>query len=272
MALSAAPRLQAVFFDMSKTLWRPASGTRAGRARQALDVLYAALVRYYPTLTLPARVRFSEVLQAIEHRHGPMAVSNEEILEHLRAAFGWMLDPADDRLLTAWHAPKLEQTVQEPDLPQTLDALQALGLRLGVISNTRWRRPWHDRELAQHGLLSYFPVRIYSADLGIRKPDPDIFAAGLTALGELPAEEVLYVGDKLDTDVAGARQAGWRTAWLLPPGKPAPPPTEAIQPDIMLAALRDLPAQLTAHFRLPTRRSLGADHFSMPAASEVPAP
>jgi HAD superfamily hydrolase (TIGR01549 family) len=272
MSVSAAPPLQAVFFDMSKTLWRPASGTRHTRSRQAHDALYAALGRYYPALALPDPDRFSEVLQAIEHGHGPAVSSNEEILEHLGTEFGWSLDPADQRLLTAWHAKKLEQAVPEPDLPQTLDALQALGLRLGVISNTRWRRAWHDRELAHHGVLAYFPVRIYSADLGIRKPDPRIFAAALAALGDLPAEEVLYVGDKLDTDVAGAQQAGWRTAWLMPSGKPPALPAGAIQPDIVLAALRDLPTQLTACFRLPNRPILGTDPASWLSSSEVPTP
>jgi FMN phosphatase YigB (HAD superfamily) len=272
MSLSSAPRLQAVFFDMSKTLWRAAPHTRPARARQAHDALYAALNRYYPALALPDRDRFSEVVQAVEYRHGPTARTNEEILEHVCAAFGWVLDPTDQRLLTAWHAPKLEQVAPEPDLAHTLAALQALGLRLGVISNTRWRGPWHDRELAHHGVLNYFPVRIYSADLRIRKPDPRIFAAGLAALGGVPPDEVLYVGDKLGTDVVGAQQAGWRTAWLMPPGATAAHPAGEIQPDIVLAALRDLPAQLSACFDLPNRLTLGTDHALWAPASEVHAP
>jgi HAD superfamily hydrolase (TIGR01549 family) len=264
--------LQAVFFDMSKTLWRAAPHTRPARARQAHDALYTALSRYYPALALPDRDRFSEVVRAVEDRHGPTASTNEELLEHVCAAFGWGLDPTDQRVLTAWHAPKLEQAAPEPDLAQTLAALQALGLRLGVISNTRWRAPWHDRELAHHGVLSYFPVRIYSADLRIRKPDPRIFAAGLTALGEVPPDEVLYVGDKLGTDVVGAQQAGLRTAWLMPPGSTASLPAGEIQPDIVLAALSDLPGQLSARFDLPNRRTLGVDHAPWLPAAEFHAP
>jgi putative hydrolase of the HAD superfamily len=271
MSFSSAHRLQAVFFDMSKTLWRSAPHTRHARTQQAHDALYAALCRYYPAIALPDRDHFSQVLQAVEYRHGPTASSNEEILEHLATALGWTLDPADHRLLAAWHAPKLEQAHPEPDLPQTLAALQALGLRLGVISNTRWRGPWHDRELAHHGVFAYFPVRIYSADLGIRKPDPRIFAAGLTALGGVPAEEVLYVGDKLDTDVAGAHRSGLRTAWLMPPtGKAVP--TGEVQPDIMLTALRDLPAHIMARFRLPNRPALGGDYAAGQPMGEVLAP
>jgi FMN phosphatase YigB (HAD superfamily) len=272
MSLSSAPRLQAVFFDMGKTLWRAAPHTRPARTRQAHDALYAALNRYYPALALPDRDQFSEVVQAVEDRHGPAARTNEEILEHVCAAFGWVLDPTDQRLLTAWHAPKLEQAAPEPDLVHTLAALQALGLRLGVISNTRWRGPWHDRELAHHGVLSYFPVRIYSADLRIRKPDSRIFAAGLAALGGVPPDEVLYVGDKLGTDVVGAQQAGLRTAWLMPPGGTAAPPAGEIQPDIVLAALRDLPAQISARFDLPNRLAREADHAPWAPASEVHAP
>lgn len=48
----------------------------------------------------------------------------------------------------------------------------------------------------------------------IGKPEPIIFESALQRLG-LPSEEVVMVGDNLDTDVAGGRRAGLRTAWIL---------------------------------------------------------
>lgn len=252
MSPSAVPRLQAVLFDMGKTLWHPAPHSHRARNRQAHAALYAALAQYYPAISLPDNATFDQVLQSIEHQYGPAASSNAEILEYLATTLGWGLDPTDARLLDAWHAPKTAQLQLEPDLAQTLATLQALGLRLGVISNTRWPARWHDRELVHYGLLAYFPIRIYSADLRIRKPDPRIFTAALTALGGVPAEQVLFVGDKLDVDVVGAHQAGWRTAWLVPAGKSEAPAPGAIQPDIVLTALRDLPAELQAHYHLPS--------------------
>lgn len=54
---------------------------------------------------------------------------------------------------------------------------------------------------------------IESAVVGVRKPDPAIFALGVKALGMQP-EEVLVVGDSLRKDILPARSLGCRTAWI----------------------------------------------------------
>lgn len=67
--------------------------------------------------------------------------------------------------------------------------------------------------LEAYGLRRYFKDIIESAVVGVRKPDPAIFALGVKALGLLP-EEVLVVGDSLRKDIMPARSLGCRTAWL----------------------------------------------------------
>ena len=49
--------------------------------------------------------------------------------------------------------------------------------------------------------------------VGVRKPDPAIFALGVEALGLRP-EEVLVIGDSYKKDILPARSLGCRTAWL----------------------------------------------------------
>jgi ribonucleotide monophosphatase NagD (HAD superfamily) len=44
--------------------------------------------------------------------------------------------------------------------------------------------------------------------VGLGKPHPAIFEAGLERLGDVPRERVVMVGDQLDTDIRGARGVG----------------------------------------------------------------
>ncbi len=67
--------------------------------------------------------------------------------------------------------------------------------------------------LEDFGLRHYFRRIIESAVVGVRKPDPAIFALGVEALGLRP-EEVLVVGDSYKKDILPARSLGCRVAWL----------------------------------------------------------
>lgn len=67
--------------------------------------------------------------------------------------------------------------------------------------------------LNDFGLLDFFDQIIESAVVGVRKPDPKIFALGVEAL-ELPAESVVVIGDSYDKDIVPARKNGCQTIWL----------------------------------------------------------
>jgi putative hydrolase of the HAD superfamily len=91
-----------------------------------------------------------------------------------------------------------------PDAIALLDALDDVGIAVGVVSN------W-DCALAGHlerlGLASRFRIITASAAVGHAKPDPRIFRHALAEAG-VPAERALHVGDSPEADYAGARAAG----------------------------------------------------------------
>jgi putative hydrolase of the HAD superfamily len=91
-----------------------------------------------------------------------------------------------------------------PDVIPALDAMQAGGLRLAVVSNWGWAAPelLQTLELARH-----FEVLSISARVGFQKPHPAIFEHALELL-EVRPDEVVHVGDDVAADVAGARRAG----------------------------------------------------------------
>ena len=100
--------------------------------------------------------------------------------------------------------------LRRPNLLACMDALQADGLRLGVISNII-SRSIVPHFMAEYGLEKYMECVFTSAGTGIRKPDAGIFRLAEKEMGLSPCE-LAYVGDTLSRDVRGVRNAGWRLA------------------------------------------------------------
>lgn len=90
------------------------------------------------------------------------------------------------------------------------------------------------------GIERAFEVVVISGEVGVAKPDPAIFGIALEKLNLTP-ENVWHVGDNLTTDVAGAKAAGLRSAWLNRDEHPLtdsdPEPTQQIRSLTEVAAL-----------------------------------
>jgi putative hydrolase of the HAD superfamily len=91
-----------------------------------------------------------------------------------------------------------------PETVEVLDRLQAMGYRLGIVSNWSWNLR---QRVAQAGLEGYFEVVWASAYAGCNKPHPRIFRQALEQMA-LDAGRAMYVGDSYRHDVGGARAAG----------------------------------------------------------------
>jgi putative hydrolase of the HAD superfamily len=60
------------------------------------------------------------------------------------------------------------------------------------------------------GIAKRIDVAVFSSEVGVRKPHPEIFLRVLAALGAAP-ERTLFVGDRLYEDVRGAGELGMTT-------------------------------------------------------------
>jgi HAD superfamily hydrolase (TIGR01549 family) len=67
--------------------------------------------------------------------------------------------------------------------------------------------------LQKFDLEQYFDYIVLSRDLGIRKPDSEIFNFALVNLGVI-SSEVVHVGDSLEDDIQGARNVGMKTVLI----------------------------------------------------------
>ena len=119
---------------------------------------------------------------------------------------------ADPIALAEALATAVDHTAVEP-APDADRALAAAAERgpVGVVTNGPERR--QRSKLEAIGVIDRFDVVIYGGDLPRSKPHSLPFERALDAL-ELPADRVLYVGNSLGYDVAGAQNAGLAAAWL----------------------------------------------------------
>jgi putative hydrolase of the HAD superfamily len=211
---------RAVLFDLGDTLldFEPMD-TRA-MFRDAARATYDVLARR--GVAMPEFERYARVyFRGMRWAYFWAKVRGREFnsLELLAAFHRRMGLPVDEGLLRElswlWYEPVTRHTHVEADLRPTLEAMRGAGLRLGVLSNTFVPGFVHDRQLAMEGLLEFFPVRVYSSEVGYRKPDRRIFEVALRRLG-VAARETLFVGDLIKTDIVGARRMGMRTALKQP--------------------------------------------------------
>lgn len=91
-----------------------------------------------------------------------------------------------------------------------LEHLKQKGYPMVLVSNFYGNI---NQVLKDAGIDGYFEEVIESAVVGVRKPNPAIFALGVCAL-DLPASQVLVVGDTYGKDIVPAHKLGCHTLWI----------------------------------------------------------
>ena len=200
--------IKAVLFDLGDTLINFGKVDKTAAIKQAAANSYeylkslgqpvGSLRRYFLRNMIEIRCRciFSDitgkdfdsfdVMKKIGRRQG-YKLTDQQWLE-----FNWL-----------WYKPLAELAFIEPDIAQSLGRLKKMGLRLGILSNTFVGKEALDRHLSEIGILDMFEMRMYSCYHPYRKPDKRIFFDACEKMGLKP-ENILFVGDRVDTDAAGA--------------------------------------------------------------------
>lgn len=99
--------------------------------------------------------------------------------------------------------------------------------------------------LKEFGLDSCFGHIIESAVVGLRKPDPALFAKGVEALGLEPFE-VVVIGDSYRKDIHPARTLGCKAVWLKKICWEEEPILPGAEPTAIISSLEELPAIIKA--------------------------
>jgi putative hydrolase of the HAD superfamily len=203
--------LEAVLFDWGHTLmdwvWDEElleAGVRAGLAAVGVPPDRAAAVadRYRAEAKLtdwevPEEVEYEPLVRAMLAESG-VDVDDEALREYLLAEHA------------AWSPARRRASMSVA----LLDALRERGLRTGLVSNSM-DPPWIlRRDLEEQELAERLDTTVFSSEIGLRKPRPEIFLLALERLG-VAADQSLFVGDRLHADVRGARDVGMRTVQAM---------------------------------------------------------
>ena len=109
----------------------------------------------------------------------------------------------------AYRREKYKRIRSYPSALKVLRELKARGVRVGIVTDAERMNAW--MRLVEVGLEDEFEFVISTTDTGQVKPNSAPFKLALKKLG-LPAREVLFVGDSIHKDIAGAKSVGMRAA------------------------------------------------------------
>ena len=198
-------RIRAVCFDLDDTLIDSTAAERTGA------LLFAERFRDQVIACEDFHARWRTATAAAFDRYLAGAIPfMQQRRERVRALCA---DAPDDAEADRRFAVYLEGYRREwrlfADVLPTLDALRQLPL--AIISNAPVAQ--QREKLTRVGIADRFQAMLTPDTAGVGKPDPRIFLAACAALGVAPGE-CLHVGDHLDHDAIGARDAGLHGVWL----------------------------------------------------------
>jgi len=90
-----------------------------------------------------------------------------------------------------------------------------------ATDSIRFGEPVIRHELARHGLTDHLAFVMVSSDYSVRKPNVLLYETAAARLN-VKAGDIWFVGDRLDTDVTGAKAAGMTAVWFNPQGRANP--------------------------------------------------
>jgi len=219
--------LKAIFFDLDNTLCNWSHGWESAR-EHGIEAAFRRLSRHHPQIGFPEwQEAFHEVTEEIayfwEQPVQKGVLVGRERTRRVLARLGLHFEEGlVDALTQAFYRAVLEHLQLFSDADEALRLLRPRFV-LGIITNGP-----ADIQRAKIEHLE-LPKRVdhvlISGELGIAKPDPQIFRRALELAG-VGAEELLFVGDSPKTDILGAKEAGVWAAWInrdnLPPPQDLP--------------------------------------------------
>ena len=194
-----------ISFDADDTLWD------FGRVmRHALKTVLLEIQLRYPSSAASLTVeRMIEIRNEVARHPENKKLRLEEIRMKAFKKTLQTIGSASNSLAAVLNELYLHHRFEDIELyDDVLPTLSLLQKRytLGIVSNG-------NTYPEKCGLDGFFAFTVFGQDCGVLKPDPQIFHIALQDAA-CSADQMLHVGDSLESDVAGAQSAGIYAVWL----------------------------------------------------------
>ena len=228
--------LRGILFDLDDTL-----ADSSGVEEAIWERVVEAIAEHVPGVDAAELRR--RYLAVLEQHYAPLAAGQIDFITFRRNRLADALGPwgeVSDELFERYVREK-ERIADEmrpfPDAIATVRALQAQGIKVGVLTNGP--SGFQRRKLEVSGLGTELDAIAISGELGVAKPDREAFERALELLGT-KADETAMVGDSLENDVLGGIEAGLAAVVWLPGRRQGDAPPGAH----VARALAEVPALL----------------------------
>ena len=148
---------------------------------------------------------------SVEHLKMPIADSRYDLWEAALAAAGIEDEAAIRKAAERYGERRRTYYTPFPSALELLAELRRRGKKLGLITNGFAETHYEKLELL--GLERAFDAVLCADEVGMLKPDPQIFLHACELL-ETPPSRAAMVGDRYFRDITGAREAGLFTVYI----------------------------------------------------------
>lgn len=210
---SALKKYKHIFFDLDRTLWD---------FDTAAEVAFERIYEQYnlKSLGIPSAHEFHEVYHPVNERLWELyredKITKADLnrtrflkpLEHYGIHDVELADHLSEDYV--YWSPRIVRLV-----PGTMELLEYLKPKYHLHLITNGFEEVQDTKLTLSGMKPYFETLTVSEEVGVKKPNPEIFQYALRK-AHATAEESLMIGDEMAVDIDGARAAGIDTVLFNP--------------------------------------------------------
>ena len=210
---SALKKYKHIFFDLDRTLWD---------FDAAAEVAFERIYEKYElkNLGIPSAHEFHEVYHPLNEQlwvlYRADKITKAELnrtrflkpLEHYGIHDTTLADHLSEDYV--YWSPRIVRLV-----PGTMELLDYLKPKYHLHLITNGFQEVQHTKLSGSGLEPYFETLTVSEEVGVKKPNPEIFHYALRK-AHATAEESLMIGDEMAVDIDGARAAGIDTLLFHP--------------------------------------------------------
>ena len=205
-----------IFFDLDRTLWD---------FDAAAEVAFERIYEQYnlKNLGIPSAHDFHEVYHPLNEQlwvlYRADKITKDDLnrtrflkpLEHYGIHDVALADHLSEDYV--YWSPRIVRLV-----PGTMELLDYLKPKYHLHLITNGFEEVQDTKLTLSGMKPYFETLTVSEEVGVKKPNPEIFMYALNK-AHANAEESIMIGDEMEVDIDGARAAGMDTIMFNPKGE-----------------------------------------------------